>query len=91
MGCGMTEQSTLESMKSARRWLFWRLSPEGRKIPYYINGKPRSAPLDGPEDSKQLVTYQEAVSMLDGPMAGNGSSWALRLVQMATAALAALI
>lgn len=70
MGCGMTEQSTLESMKSARRWLFWRLSPEGRKIPYYINGKPRSAPLDGPEDSKQLVTYQEAVSMLDGPMAG---------------------
>jgi hypothetical protein len=78
--------STLEAMKLSRRWLLWRLYADGRKIPFYANGKPRSGPLDSPEDVAQLVYHWEALEALKragqgyelgfalGPD-GNGGYW----------------
>ncbi|MEQ1683490.1 MAG: hypothetical protein ABL916_07560 [Burkholderiaceae bacterium] len=54
------------AMASARRWLRWRYGPAdtltGRrpKVPWYSNGGRRHGPLDCPEDSARLVTYDEA-------------------------------
>ena len=62
--------TTREAMKKARRWLLWRPNSEGRKIPDYVNGKPRSGTLDTPEEIAQLVTYPEAVAALK--VAGQG-------------------
>jgi nitrogen regulatory protein PII len=65
-------QSTLELMKNARRWLVWKYippsKPDGKrgKLPYYVNGKPRSAGLvmDSPADVAQFASYQEAADRL---------------------------
>jgi hypothetical protein len=41
--------TTLEAMKEAPRWLLYRTNTEGRKIPFYANGKPRSGTQEGPQ------------------------------------------
>ena len=70
MGAAMALHPTLDAMKSARRWLLWRPNDEGGKVPYYVNGKHRSGPLDGIEDNKQLAAYTDAIAALNGSMAG---------------------
>jgi hypothetical protein len=60
--------SVLFEMKKANRWLLWKFVADGpstkhRKVPYYINGNPRTN-LDLPEDMAQLVSYDEAQAAL---------------------------
>lgn len=47
------------------RWLLWRAIPDSqdkkpRKVPHYINHRPRSGPLGGADDLAQLATFAEA-------------------------------
>ena len=71
--------TTLDAMQKApRRWLLWRSTPEGRKIPLYANGELRRGTLDRPEDIAQLVSYQEAVAALKSePCRWSGMGFAL--------------
>lgn len=52
-----------------RRWLLWRSIPQGdskpKKVPFYANGSRRKGQLDGENDLKQLVSYQEAKAVYD--------------------------
>lgn len=47
-------------LRNARRWLVRR-----GKIPFYVNGKPRSGELDSPEDTARLGSFNEAVVALE--------------------------
>ena len=47
-------------MRNARRWLVRR-----GKIPFYVNGKPRSGELDSSEDTARLGSFNEAVVALE--------------------------
>jgi len=73
----MKGEAMLEAMQAARRWLLYRPNAEGRKIPYYVNGKPRSGILDSPEDVSQLATYPEAIAALERTGQGCGLGFAL--------------
>src|SRR5580698_11055175 len=60
-------ESTLESMKSVRRWVVWKYGPKpkgkkARKLPFYVNGQPRRKPLDVESDWKQLASHEEATA-----------------------------
>lgn len=48
-------------MVSAKRWLI----ADPSKVPFYVNGRRRSGPLDGSEDVAQLATYEEAKAILE--------------------------
>ncbi len=56
------------SLKDARRWLVWKAIPvpgkKPRKVPFYVNGKPRHGVLDTPEDWAQLATFDAASAAL---------------------------
>lgn len=57
-------------MKAARRWLLWKKlpgSPKPRKVPFYVDGTPRSGELDGAADLARLATFEEAVAALIRP------------------------
>lgn len=59
--------SIIVAMRAAPIWLLWRAitepdKPKARKVPYYVNGAPRSGVLDSPEDRAQLVTYDHAAA-----------------------------
>lgn len=47
-------------LRNARRWLVRR-----GKIPFYVNGKPRSGELDSPEDTARLGSFDEAIAALE--------------------------
>lgn len=55
------------SMRSATRWLVWRLEPnhdatkKPRKVPYYVDGHMRSGTLDSPADQARLASFDDAV------------------------------
>ncbi|HEY9217264.1 MAG TPA: phage/plasmid primase, P4 family [Phenylobacterium sp.] len=67
-------------MRAAQRWLVYRLvankkapNKKPSKVPYYLDGTPRSGSLDTPEDRAKLGTFEEAVSALaTGRYAGLG-------------------
>lgn len=67
-----------DQMKSARRWLLWKLEPHAdltkkpRKVPYYVTGDRRSGGLDTVEDTDRLADYTTACAALDGIYAGLG-------------------
>jgi hypothetical protein len=59
--------SALLDMKAVLRWLVWKYGPKpkgkkAKKVPLYVNGKPRQKPLDCESDWQQLVSYEEAVA-----------------------------
>ncbi len=57
---------TQHVMKQVRRWLLWRYVPvpdsKPKKVPYYANGRARGD-TDTPEDTAQLVSYEEACAV----------------------------
>ncbi|MDD2768827.1 MAG: phage/plasmid primase, P4 family [Methylococcus sp.] len=64
-------------LREAKRWLVWKSLPNGdkkpRKVPFYVNGAPRSGTLDTPDDQARLGTYDEACTALaSGQYAGLG-------------------
>jgi hypothetical protein len=67
-------QTTLELMKSARRWLVWKYVPNDDpskkklKVPYYASGRARAGgvSLDTVADIAALVSYSEAADRLVG-------------------------
>lgn len=59
--------SITDAMRAAPIWLVWKAIVEPgkskpRKVPYYLNGAPRSGVLDSPEDRAQLGTYDQAAA-----------------------------
>lgn len=64
-------------MTSARRWLLWRGVPRANskvaKIPYYMDGTPRSGNLDSAADQAQLASYEQAVAV----QKAKGDGWNL--------------
>jgi hypothetical protein len=56
-------------MRAQRRWLV--ASPE--KVPFYISGQKRNGALDGPADTDQLATYDDAKAVI----AARGDGWHL--------------
>ena len=61
--------STLDRMKTARRWLM----ADPSKVPHYVNGKRRQGQLDGPDDLANMASYDEAKAALGC----RGSDWLL--------------
>lgn len=69
-----------DQMVQARRWLVWKpienkKNPRKKpsKVPFYVNGKPRSGVLDSPDDLANLATFDEALQALQtGQYAGLG-------------------
>lgn len=64
-------------MQEARRWLLYKVIPNGdkkpRKVPYYVTGKPRSGAMDTPEDVAQFATFDDAARAFQaGRYAGLG-------------------
>ncbi len=57
---------TMEAMKLARRWLLSNAS----KVPFYVDGGPRSGTLDSSEDESRLGTFDQAVAAC--ALKGNG-------------------
>lgn len=60
----------LVSMKAAPIWLLWKALPvpgrvKPRKVPFYVDGTPRSGQLDTPEDRARLVPFAEACAALE--------------------------
>ena len=53
-----TQLPTYEAMKGTKRWL---MSSPG-KVPFYLDGEPRSGKLDTPEDMLRLGTFDQAVA-----------------------------
>ncbi len=64
-----------------RRWLLWQSEPQEqgkpRKIPYYVNGKSRQGILDSPKDLGQLVSFDEAQSIVSSHRGRSGLAFAL--------------
>lgn len=56
-------------MRAQRRWLV--ASPD--KVPFYITGQKRNGALDGPADTDQLATYDDAKAVV----AARGNGWHL--------------
>lgn len=56
------------SMRDARRWLVWKEIPvpgkKPRKVPFYVNGKPRHGVLDTADDWGQLGSFEDATQAL---------------------------
>lgn len=56
------------SMREARRWLVWKEIPvpgkKPRKVPFYVNGKPRHGVLDTADDWGQLGSFEDATQAL---------------------------
>jgi hypothetical protein len=74
--------SIMDAMRATPIWLVWKAIVEPgkskpRKVPYYVNGAPRSGTLDSPEDRAQLVTYDHAVAALEQSGAYAGLAIAL--------------
>ncbi|WP_323809925.1 AAA family ATPase [Sphingobium baderi] len=62
--------SLFDTMRSAPIWMVWKAVKEpgrskARKVPFYINGAPRSGVLDSAEDRGQLVSYENAQTALE--------------------------
>jgi len=62
------------ALTARRNWLVWRLvnvegQPKPRKVPYYVNGAPRSGTQGSPEDVAALAMFDQAVQTLQ---ASNG-------------------
>jgi hypothetical protein len=62
--------SLIDAMRAAPIWLVWKAivepgKPKARKVPYYVNGTPRSGALDSPQDRAQLVRYDDALITLE--------------------------
>ena len=78
-----------KAMVEAPRWILWKSIPQigkkPRKVPFYVDGGPRSGSLDTPEDLARLVTFDVAEQALEsGPYTGlgfalgpdgNGGNW----------------
>lgn len=66
-------------MASASRWLLWRETPnpdpakKPRKVPFYVDGSPRTGKLDTPAEIARLVTLPVALEALHS----RGDDWAL--------------
>lgn len=65
------------SMRATRRWLLWKSIPvpgkKPRKVPFYVNGKPRNGVLDTPEDLAQLGSFEDvAAALASGQYTGMG-------------------
>jgi len=55
-------------LKGLRVWLKWRVKTRNGdevKVPYYLNGSPRSGDLDSAQDRAQLGTFDEALASLN--------------------------
>lgn len=69
-----------EEMRMARRWLVWKWLPpknpakeKWRKVPYCVDGEPRSGQMDTPADVARLGRFGAALQALDtGKYAGLG-------------------
>ena len=59
---------TYMTHSDCRRWLLWQSVPQEnskpKKIPYYASGEKRNGTLDSAEDFAQLVSFDEARSVL---------------------------
>lgn len=55
-------------MREAKRWLLRK-----EKVPYYLNGMPRSGKLDSPEDQASLGAFEAALAALSN----HSSEWGL--------------
>lgn len=70
-GCDYIAANIPTAMKAARRWLAWKSIPNAdpakkpRKVPYYLNGAPRSGAMDTPEDVARFGSFDDALRALD--------------------------
>jgi hypothetical protein len=61
-----TSSALATVIKSIPNWCVWRMLPgekKPRKVPFYVNGKPRGGTQGSPEDRAQLVTYEQALAV----------------------------
>jgi len=74
----MTDISRIpEELRQHKGWLLWKLIPapdpddKPRKVPFYVDGEPRSGAQGSTEDRARLATFDEACRVLR-----NGGRWA---------------
>jgi hypothetical protein len=75
------EKNTPKEMKEAKRWLLWRSEGKGkkpRKVPYYVNGRRRTGPLDSDLDMSYMASFSDAITTLkENPGKYSGLGFAL--------------